>query len=197
MEHRLPFLTISAYPEELNLHQLCSKNECDATQREVGWPTKSALAFPKTLVLGPEQIKAINCKRRVVLLLGEAGCGKTTVLLALLFKFAGKHVEDENKKKVVFFIPPHKTTFRGDILSFVNQFCVWEWVDIVIGLDEKKVGLNNGATIYLFDEIYDTGLLSRNFDKGKIYAVLIPGEKLIYQTGFFNFQRLDVEIIYF
>ena len=67
----------------------------------------------------------------------------------------------------------------------------------MIGLDEKKVGLNNGATIYLFDEIYDTGLLSRNLDKGKIYAVLIPGEKLFYQTGFFNFPHLDVKITYF
>ena len=48
---------------------------------------KVKVNFPKELVMGPEQIEAINSTTPVTYLIGEAGSGKTTVLLALLYKF--------------------------------------------------------------------------------------------------------------
>ena len=131
------------------------------------------------------------------MLMGEPGSGKTTVLLALLFKYTGKHVSEEQKKKVVFSIPPHKTTFRDDIYSFIKEFCSREWVEVVMGLNESKICRNTGSTIYLFDEVYDANFLFSKLNVGKIYTVLIAGEKLAYSSDIFRFPRPDYEIVYF
>ena len=53
----------------------------------VGWTRKiksNNVKFPTGLVLGPEQLEVINSEKRVAIMEGEAGTGKTTVLLALL-----------------------------------------------------------------------------------------------------------------
>ena len=179
------------------MHQCCSKEENNVTQKAVGWEKSSVLHFPREIVLGPEQMKAINSERRVVLLMGEAGTGKTTVLLATLLKYTGKHVFEKERKKVVFSIPYHKKTFKNDIVSFIEQFCVREWVEILLGFDEERVCRNTGSTVYLFDEIYDTNFISRILVRGKIYAVLIPGEKMTSDLKGFHFLRTDLELIYF
>ena len=180
------------------MQQCCSKEEKEVTQKAVGWKKSSVLQFPREIVLGPEQIKAINSERRVVLLMGEAGTGKTTVLLATLFKYTGKHITEEDKKKVVFSIPYHKKTFKNNLVSFIEQFCVREWVEIVLGFDDERVCRNTGSTVYLFDEIYDTNFLSRILVRGKIYAVVIPGEKMTFEPlKRFLFPRSDLEFIHF
>ena len=148
-------------------------------------------------MLGPEQIKAINSEKRIVLLMGEAGTGKTTVLLATLFKYTGKHVVEEDRKKVMFSIPHHKKTLKNDIFSFIKHFCVRKWVEIVLGFDVERVCRNTGSTVYLFDEIYDTQFVSRILMRGKIYAVVIPGEKMTFELKNFHSTRPDLELIYF
>ena len=154
------------------------------------------LHFPREIVLGPEQIKAINSERRVILIMGEAGTGKTTVLLATLLKYTGKHVPENERKKVVFSIPYHKTTSKNDIVYFIEQFCFREWVEIVLGFDDERVCKNTGSTVYLFDEIYDTHFISRTLMRGKIYAVVIPGEKMTFELKRFHPARSDLELIY-
>ena len=193
----LQLFSISETLRETPLHQCCSKEENELIQKAVGWRKSSALHFPRAIVLGPEQIEAINSESRVVLLMGEAGTGKTTVLLATLFKYIGKHVSEKDRKKVVFSIPYHKKTFKNDILFFIKQFCVREWVEIVLGFDEERVCRNTGSTVYLFDEIYDTNFLSRILARGKIYAVVIPGEKMTFDLKCFHLPRSDLELIYF
>ena len=140
---------------------------------------------------------AINSERRVILLMGEAGTGKTTVLLAILFKYTGKHVTEEDRKKVVFSIPYHKTTFKKDIVFFVEQFCDREWVEILLGFDEERVCRNTGSTVYLFDEIYDINLISRTLERGKVFAVVIRGEKMLFESEIFRLPRSDLKLIYF
>ena len=174
-----------------------SKEKIKFTQKVVRRKKSSVLQFPRAIVLGPEQIKAIKSERRVILLMGEAGTGKTTVLLATLFKYTGKHVPAQNRKKVVFSIPYHKMTFKNDILSFIKQFCFREWVEILLGFNEGRVCRNTGSTVYLFDEIYDTDFLSRILARGKIYAVVIPGEKITTELKRFHCFRSDLELIYF
>ena len=179
------------------MQQCCSKKEKEVTQKTVGWKKSSVLQFPREIVLGPEQIKAINSERRVILLMGEAGTGKTTVLLATLFKYTGKHVVEEDRKKVMFSIPHHKKTLKNDIFSFIKHFCVRKWVEIVLGFDVERVCRNTGSTVYLFDEIYDTQFVSRILMRGKIYAVVIPGEKMTFELKNFHSTRSDLELIHF
>ena len=80
--------------------------------------------FPSDLVLGPEQLDAINSTEEVNFLIGEAGSGKTTVLLAVLFKHAGKHLKLGDLRKVVFIIPERKLAFTKYVRSFINEYCV-------------------------------------------------------------------------
>ena len=57
--------------------------------------------FPSSLNFGPERLADILSESIVTsfLLAREAGCGKTTTLLVILFKYGGKHVTEKNRKK--------------------------------------------------------------------------------------------------
>ena len=137
----------------------------------VGWTQKkTGPRFPTQLVLGPEQLRIVNSseqkvskkdkraeklQRNITFLIGEAGCGKTTTLLALLFKYTGKHVSPSknNLRKVVFFIPQEKTEFRKDVKKFVADHCRPEWVQVSplhLLLKEELIP----ECIYLIDEFY-------------------------------------------
>ena len=84
--------------------------------------------FPANLVLGPEQLEAINSDAQINLLIGEAGSGKTTVLLAILFKHTGKHLQHRDLRNVVFIIPEEKVAFTKYVAVFIKKHCIPECV---------------------------------------------------------------------
>ena len=114
--------------------------------------------YPANLIFDPEQLKAVITKSdlKLFLLTGEAGCGKTTTLLAILFKHTGKHVAARNRKKVVFFIPKNKILLRRDIQNFVHQNCLPEWVQLS-PLEYLDTTVINTENIYMIDEFYGSG----------------------------------------
>ena len=162
----------------------------------VGWTQKKiGPRFPTQLVLGPEQLRIVNSsewktsnfkmreekfQRNITFLIGEAGCGKTTTLLALLFKYTGKHVSPSknNLRKVVFFIPQEKTEFRRDVKQFVENHCRPEWVQITplhLLLKEEFIP----ECIYLIDEFYGSAKeiiskLKRN--RCKVYIACVSSK---------------------
>ena len=163
----------------------------------VEWTRKlkiNDVKFPTALVLGPAQLKVIESKKRVVIVEGEAGTGKTTVLLALLWKLSGKHVPVEELKHVVFYNPSYKTALKNYIAAFVDEFCHVNWVKVITELEEAEIGKNADTSVYLLDEVYDT-TIERNINRGRIYAVLIVTDQLSFSFNLFS--RPDVEVIYF
>ena len=86
--------------------------------------------FPTDLVLGPEQLEAINSDKEINLLIGEAGSGKTTVLLAILFKYTGKHLKYCDLRKVVFIIPESKIAFTEYVEGFIKENCICDCVHL-------------------------------------------------------------------
>ena len=114
---------------------------------------KEEVHFPEELVLGPEQIKAIKSTTRSTYLIGEAGSGKTTVVLALLYKFTGKHVNPKKLRKTIFSIPKSKTELKKDVERFIVKYCRTEWTE----LRDMELFENYGScldNIYLFEEMY-------------------------------------------
>ena len=107
------------------------------------------ILFPEELLLGPEQIKAINSEADATFIVGEAGTGKTLVLLAVLFKYTGKHISEKKLRQVVFCIPKN----RKDVDLFIKKYCQEDWVQICETFHEFLSGSNN---IYLVDEFYDS-----------------------------------------
>ena len=100
---------------------------------------------------------------KIIFLIGEAGCGKTTTLLALLFKYTGKHVSYKKLKKVVFFIPREKVHFRKDVMKFILENCRGEWAQLCPLSFLQKETLSTD-TVYLIDEFYGSApALIRNF----------------------------------
>ena len=109
--------------------------------------------FPEELLLGPDQITAINSTADATFIVGEAGTGKTLVLLAVLFKYTGKHVSEKNLRQVVFCIPKNKIQFRKDVDLFIKKYCQEDWVQIRETFDGF---LSCSDNIYLMDEFYDS-----------------------------------------
>ena len=66
--------------------------------------------FPEFLVLGPEQLKVIQESKHYnkIVLHGGAGCGKTFILLYMLYKNTSKHLNESDCTNVVFVIPEKK-----------------------------------------------------------------------------------------
>ena len=125
----------------------------------VGWNPKNQKRsnFPKDLLFGPEQLQAINqvLNSKNTILVGEPGCGKTTTLLSILFKYSGKHVT-KNLRKVVFFIPEEKEDFRKYVKNFIIENCHPEWVEVSPLRSLEKL-IVNYENIYLIDEYYGSG----------------------------------------
>ena len=94
---------------------------------------------------------------------------------------------------MIFYIPRHKTTFRTFIEHFVDQYCQKKMVKLIDELNETKIGRHNDGTIYLLDEVYDTELIRRNINRGKIFAVVIQTEVRGVPSNIFL--RSDVDFI--
>ena len=151
----------------------------------VGWNSKNqaqnrSFKFPTDLVLGPEQLQVINQKlnSKLTILVGEAGCGKTTTLLALLFKYTGKHVTSKKLQKVVFFIPEEKRNFRRDVKNFIKKYCQREWVEVSPLRSLEKL-IVNYENLYLIDEYYGSGPELAKFlsyTSGNFFIALISAQ---------------------
>ena len=96
--------------------------------------------FPPNLALGPEQLEAINSNAQINLLIGEAGSGKTTVLLAILFKHTGKHLKHRDLRNVIFIIPKQKVAFTKYVAGFIKKHCIPECVYLRYFTDLPEVG---------------------------------------------------------
>ena len=96
--------------------------------------------FPTNLVLGPKQLEAINSIAQINFLIGEAGSGKTTVLLAILFKHTGKHLKHRDLRNVIFIIPKEKVAFTKYVAGFIEKHCIPDCVYLRYFNDLPEVG---------------------------------------------------------
>ena len=132
----------------------------------LGLPSKNRskrILFPEELLLGTDQVKAIKSQADAIFIVGEVGTGKTLVLLAVLFKYTGKHVSEKKLRQVVFCIPKNKIQFRKDVDLFIKKYCQEDWVQIRETFDGY---LSCSDHIYLVDEFYDST------DKEQFFLVL-------------------------
>ena len=120
------------------------------------------IKFPKEIILGPEQVQAITSYTKHTIIFGEAGSGKTTVLLSILFMNTGNYVAAESLRKVYFIVPSQKIELRDYLRQFIDENCRKEWVQIE---DLEKVSSIQfcSENIYLIDEFYGGCEVDVNF----------------------------------
>ena len=113
--------------------------------------------FPEFLVLGPEQLKVIQEIKHHdrCVFLGEAGCGKTFILIYLLYQNTSKHLRENECKKVVFVIPKGKTEIKAFVEKFVEDFCnpKYVYIESLFAL-LHFFNFINGSELILIDEFY-------------------------------------------
>ena len=97
-------------------------------------------------------MEVIRSKSRRRLIIGEAGCGKTQVLLYLLFKYTAKRLNEIDTKGVTFCIGKEKVHLRKILDQFIDKYCHSEFVEVVSSIKDCK--LDDGKQIILIDEIY-------------------------------------------
>ena len=109
------------------------------------------------LILSPKQKRILEENRRFLMLLGEPGCGKTSLLLARALNAA----EDPNVETVLFFIPKTKIAMKIWLEKFVSSSTSvnfkkkWKLVDLA----EYKNGFDASAmrkSVLFVDELYLT-----------------------------------------
>ena len=135
----------------MELKQRCSRKlqsiRCDARKN-----------FPEYLVLGPDQldiIREINqSESGKFIIFGEAGCGKSFVLLYLLYKYTAKDLSESQLKKVYFFIPHQKTEYRKFVKLFVDEYCHSHLINICDIREDFHVDVSE-CELGLGDEDYD------------------------------------------
>ena len=122
--------------------------------------------FPEYLVLGPEQFKVIQESKHhnKIVLIGEAGCGKTFILLYMLYKNTSKHLSESDCKKVVFVIPEEKTELKSFVEKFVVDFCNPNYVYIQSFDSLKDFIFLQDIELILIDENY-AAVFEYNFDQ--------------------------------
>ena len=113
---------------------------------------KDKSTFPEVLVMGPDQMTVIKDKSRRRLLLGEAGCGKTFVLLYMLFKYTGKHLQEADLKHIQFVISKENTELTKYVCNFIDKYCNAKYAHLV---EPESLYENEKIKLILFDEVYD------------------------------------------
>ena len=121
-------------------------------------PEAVRINFPEFIVLGPEQLKVIYESKHysTCVLVGEAGCGKTFILLYLLYKNTSKFLSESDCKMVVFVTPEGKTEFRAYVENFVREFCSRKYIYIQSFGSFCDFSITQDIELILFDEIYCT-----------------------------------------
>ena len=121
-------------------------------------PEAVRINFPELIVLGPEQLKVIHESKHYsrCVLVGEAGCGKTFILLYLLYKNTSKFLSESYYKMVVFMIPEEKTEFRAYVEKFVEDFCNRKYIYIQSFGSFCDFSITQDVELILLDEIYCT-----------------------------------------
>ena len=163
------FLCLNAVPETFPPRDWDKEYMSGVNKKAVGYTSKptpvteegNLIKFPKELIIGAEQVAAINSKFQHTFLVGEAGSGKTIVLLAVLYKYTGKHVKKKNLKKVHFLIPSSKSELRAYVESFIERNCRQEWTYLgdYTNLWECQFCSENIYLIDEFEEIENCGYL--------------------------------------
>ena len=115
--------------------------------------------FPENVLLGPEQLEVITCKSIKILIRGEPGTGKTSVLLALLFMHTAKvkhNLQSPNFKKVLFFLHESKTELRKYVEAFIDRHCDKTYAKVKTVPDfftgSLELAADDDAKLILFDE---------------------------------------------
>ena len=107
------------------------------------------------LILSPQQRRILKENKRFLLLLGEPGCGKTSLLLARALDAS----EDPDIESIYFFIPETKSSFIRWIKKFIkesNSQALKDKIHIMesFNISEKSPVVLLSKSILLADELY-------------------------------------------
>ena len=107
------------------------------------------------LILSPQQLSILRSGIRKLVIYGEAGSGKSSLLLALALEKCGKQVS--SPEHVYYFLPDRKNFFREDLETFRQKYCQERYFHVTCLSKFKDIANNTTSkTTFLVDEVYHT-----------------------------------------
>ena len=108
------------------------------------------------LILSPQQLSILRSGIRQLVVYGEAGSGKSSLLLALALEKCGKQVE--TPEHVYYFVPDRKSSFQEDLETFRQKYCQEKCFHVTyLSKFEDIIKNNRGKkATFLVDEVYHT-----------------------------------------
>ena len=105
------------------------------------------------IILSPQQLSILRSGIRNLVVYGEAGSGKSSLLLALALEKCGKQVS--SPEHVYYFTPDRKSSFHEDLETFGQKYCQERYFHVTYLSKFKDIIKNtlSKATL-LIDEVY-------------------------------------------
>ena len=110
------------------------------------------------LILSPQQLSILRSGIRHLVVYGEAGSGKSSLLLALALEKCGKQVVS-SAEHVYYFVPDRKSFFHEDLETFRQKYCEEGYFHVTyLSKFKDTVKKYRRKATFLVDEVYHTHL---------------------------------------
>ena len=134
------------------------------------------------LILSPQQLSILRSGIRRLVVYGEAGSGKSSLLLALALEKCGKQVVS-SPEHVYYFLPDRKSSFHEDLETFKQKYCQEGYFHVTYLSKFEDIVKNTWSkATFLVDEVYHTDFGEIEDYRKNIYstvwvACVIGGQK--------------------
>ena len=107
------------------------------------------------LILSPQQLSILRSGIRRLVVFGEAGSGKSSLLLALALEKCGKQVS--SPEHVYYFLPDRKSSFHEVLETFRQKYCKERYFHVTyLSKFEDIIKNTRSKATFLVDEVYHT-----------------------------------------
>ena len=118
------------------------------------------------IILSPQQLSILRSGIRQLAVYGEAGSGKSSLLLALALEKCGKQLVSP-PEHVYYFVPDRKSSFHEDLETFRQKYCQERYFHVTYLSKFEDISKNTRSkkATFLVDEVYHT-----DFEKIEDYS---------------------------
>ena len=149
-----PLLSVHDRFQQKDNHYIESRYGNKSEASDVKYDDRKVFQFQLSdIILSPQQLSILRSGIRKLVVYGEAGSGKSSLLLALALEKCGKQVS--SPEHVYYFIPDQKKSFLEDLETFGQKYCQEGYFHVTYLSKFKDIIENRRSkAMFLVDEVY-------------------------------------------
>ena len=151
-----PLLSVHDRFQQQDDYYIESRYRNKSAASDVKYDDRKVFQFQLSdIILSPQQLTILKSGIRKLVVYGEAGSGKSSLLLALALEKCGKQVS--SPEHVYYFLPDRKSSFHEDLETFGQKYCQERYFHVTYLSKFKDIIENTGSkATFLVDEVYHT-----------------------------------------